>query len=72
MHFWIVSFVEMKQMYNFCLYFFFSIIVYYKVLNVVPCAIQYNLVVYLFYNSSLYLLIPNSEFIPFPPPFPLW
>ena len=27
----------------------FSFIVYYKILNIVPCAIQYILVVYLFY-----------------------
>ena len=28
---------------------FFSIVVYYKILNIVPCAIQYGIVVYLFY-----------------------
>ena len=38
---------------------FFSIIVYYKILNVVPCVIV-GPIVYLFVYSSLYLLTPNS------------
>ena len=37
----------------------FSIIHYYKILNIVPCAIQLDLVVYFVY-SNVYLLIPNS------------
>ena len=30
-------------------FIFFSIIVYYRILNIVPCAIQQDLVVYPFY-----------------------
>ena len=37
----------------------FSIMVYYRILNIVPYAIQWDLVVYFIYSSS-YLLIPNS------------
>ena len=37
---------------------------YYKILNIAPCTIQYVLVVSLFIDNSLYLLIPNSYFIP--------
>ena len=46
---------------------FFSIVGYYKILNIVPCAIQYDLVVYLFYteycvSAHLKLLIyPSSR-----------
>ena len=46
--------------------FFFSMLLYYKLLNIVPCAVQQDLVVYLFYISSLYLLIPDFQFIPHP------
>ena len=38
---------------------FVFIICYYKILNIVPCAIQLDLVVYFVY-SNVYLLIPNS------------
>ena len=48
-------------------YRFFSIIGYYKMLNIVPCAIQLDLVVYSVCNS-LYLLISNSQSIPSPFP----
>ena len=39
----------------------YSFIGYYKILNIVPHAIQWDLVIYLFYKciNSLYLLIPN-------------
>ena len=37
---------------------FFSIMVYHKMLNIVPCAIQQDFVIYSIYNS-LHLLIPN-------------
>ena len=48
---------------------FSSVIGYYKILSIVPCAICSGslLVMYFTYNS-VYLLIPNSKFIP-PPPF---
>ena len=36
-----------------------SISVFSRILNIVPCAIQQDLIVYFIYNS-LYLLIPNS------------
>ena len=44
----------------------FSIMVYHKILNIVPCAIQQDLIytIYLIY-TSWHLLIPNSQ--PFPP-----
>ena len=49
------------------IYFFmsFSIMVYHKILNIVPCAIQQDLIytIYLIY-TSWHLLIPNSQ--PFP------
>ena len=47
---------------------FFSIIDYYKILNIVPCATQV-FVVYFIY-SSMYLLIPNPSFIQPRLPFP--
>ena len=39
-------------------FIFFSIVVYYRILNIVPCAIQKDLVVYLFYiyQFVVYLL----------------
>ena len=37
---------------------FFSIVGYYKILNIVPFAV--SVVVYLFYIFNVYLLIPNS------------
>ena len=49
------------QVYIYIFFFrFFSIIGYYKILNIVPCARQEGLVAYLFIYSSVYLLIPNS------------
>ena len=51
---------------------FFSIVVNYRILNIVPCTTQqgtiivYNIVVY----NIVYLLIPNSKLIP--NRFPLW
>ena len=38
---------------------FFSIIIYYRILNIVPCVIKEDLVVYFIY-SNLYLLISDS------------
>ena len=50
------------QLYVYILFFrFFSIIGYYKILSIVPCAIQYrSLLVICFVYSSRYMLIPNS------------
>ena len=39
---------------------FVSIMVYQRILNIIPCAIQPDLVVYSIYNS-LHLLTPNSQ-----------
>lgn len=36
----------------------FSIIVYYRILSVVPCAMQWDLIVY--FINNVYTLIPNS------------
>ena len=44
-------------MYNY-FFRFFSIIGYYKINSIVPCALQQVLVVYFIY-SSVYMLIPN-------------
>ena len=51
---------------------FLSIMVYPKILNIVPNAIQQEFVVYPFYiqYNSLHLLIPISQSTP-PPPLPL-
>ena len=45
-----------------CIIFFrfFSLIGYFKILGRVSCAIQQDLVVYLFIYSSVYMLIPHS------------
>ena len=37
----------------------FSIILYYKIMSIVPCAVQYIRVGYFIY-SSVYMLIPSS------------
>ena len=44
-------------------FLFFSTVVYYKILNIVPCAIQKNFVVYFIFDN-VHLLIPYSQFIP--------
>ena len=45
---------------------FFSLICYYKILSIIPCAIQYFLLIIYFIYSSVYMLIPNFYFIPPP------
>ena len=45
-------------------FFIFPIMVYHRVLNTVPYAIQQDLVVYPLYTKLLHLLILNSQFIP--------
>ena len=42
------------------IFWFLSIIGYYKILNIIPCAIQQDLIVYLFISSGVFLLIPYS------------
>ena len=42
------------QLYIYIFYRLFSVIGYYKILRIVPCAIQEDLVVYLFYSRVLY------------------
>ena len=40
----------------------FSIMVYHRILNIIPCAIQSDIVVYSYYSyPSLHLLIPNQQ-----------
>ena len=46
------------------------VIGYYKVLNIVPCAIQYNLIVYLFYIRQCVSL--NTKLLIYAPSFSLW
>ena len=44
-----------------CIHMFFSIKVYYRILNIVPCAIQKDLDLFIYFiYSTLYPLIPNS------------
>ena len=45
---------------------FFSLIGYYKILSIVPCAIQWVLVVYLFYIQ--YCVSINPKFLIYPSP----
>ena len=45
--------------------------VYYRILTIVPCAIQLDFIVYPFCSNTLHLLISNSQSNPPPPPFPL-
>ena len=52
-------------MYTFFL-IFFSIMAYHRILNIVPCAIG-PCCLFIVYNS-LYLLVPNFQSIPPPPP----
>ena len=47
-----------------CIFRFFSIVVYYEILNIVSCAIQYALVVY-FINSSVLSVNPKFILPPF-------
>ena len=58
--------------YTHILFVFFSTMIYHRMLNIVLCSIQYDLVVYSSsVYSSLHLLIRNSQAIPLPPSFPL-
>ena len=43
-----------------------SVMIYHKRLDIVPCAMQQDLVAYPFECSSLYLLTPNSQYILLP------
>ena len=52
-------------------FIFFSIMVYLRILNIVPCAIQSDLVVHSFYINSFHVLIPNSQSIARSPHIPL-
>ena len=52
-----------------CIYIFFSIMVYQRILNVVAYAIQKTLLFIHPINTALHLLIPNFQ--SFPPPTPL-
>ena len=54
-----------KNVIRLILYFFifFSIILYDKILNIIPCAVEQVLVIYLFTYSCVYLLIPDFRFI---------
>ena len=48
------------------IFFFRSFPLYYKILNIVPCAIVPLLFIYFIYGS-VYLIIPDSSFKPHPP-----
>ena len=54
------------------LFVFFSTMTYHRILNIVLCSIQCDLVVYpSSVYSRLHLLIPSSQSVPLPPSFPL-
>ena len=59
-------------------FIFFSIMVYHRILNIVPCAIQQDIVFFLlviyFIHISVYMSIQISQFKPLQPPpaFPPW
>ena len=59
--------VQQSDSFYICIYIFFfrlfPIIIYYKILNIVPSAIQYIFFVTYFLCSSVYLLIQNIQFI---------
>ena len=56
--------------YMYMLFIFFSIIVYYKILNTVLCTIQQVLVAYLFYIEQCVYVNPNLLIYSSLPPFP--
>ena len=45
--------------------------VYHKILDTVPCAIQHDLGIYHLTCNTLYLLTPNSHSVSLPPPLPI-
>ena len=55
-----------------CIHFkvFFSIIVFHRILNSIPCAVSRTLLVVHWICTSLNLQIPNSQSIPLPSPLP--
>ena len=55
-----------------CVYIFFSIIIYYRILDIVPCAQQQDLAVYPFYIEQFVSANPRLLIFPSPTPFPLW
>ena len=65
-----ILYSKLIHLYEYTHFFiFFSIMVYHKILTIVPCAILYELVVYPSCIYQFVLLILNSQAIPFP--FPL-
>ena len=59
---------KVTHIYIYILFNILSIMVYYRVLNIVPCAIRYDLVFIHSMCNSLHLLIPNSHSNPLLPP----
>ena len=58
--------------YIYMFFILFSIMVYHKIVNIVPSTLPYNLVVYPSYlDKSLHLLTPTFHPIPLPTPFHL-
>ena len=62
---------KVTQRYIYILFLFFSIIVYYKILTMVPCAIQQLPLVYLFYIQWCVYVNPKLLIYPFAPLFSL-
>ena len=59
------------SMYIYSFFRFFSLIGYYKILDIIPCAIQQVLVVYLIYIQQ-YVCVNPKLLIYLPPLHPLW
>ena len=66
-----VSGIQQSNSYIF-FFRFFSIIGYYKILNIVPCAVCQVLVGYLFYIQYCASVNPKFLIYPYPLHFPLW
>ena len=69
---WILTRCVTKEVLDTHLKIFFSMIVYHRILNVVPCAV-YNRTLLFIHSiySRIYLLTPDSRSIPFPLYLPL-
>ena len=66
---WFQVYSKVIQLYIYIFPFrFFSLIGYYKILSIVPCAIQWVLVGYLFFIKYCVYVNPKLLIYPSPPP----
>ena len=59
-------------LYTHAYFIFFTIMAYHGILTLVPCAVQYDLVVYPFYILQFVSAHPKLLICTSPTPFPLW